>query len=91
MKTGIVRRVDDLGRIVIPKELRIKLRIEEGDALEECLTEDGNGIELRKYQPYATLGNVKAILFEYFAHNENSPIENENIKDQLIQLIQEIH
>ena len=36
--TGIVRRVDDLGRIVIPKEIRRTLRIREGDPLHTTLT-----------------------------------------------------
>lgn len=47
-ETGIVRRVDDLGRIVIPKEIRRSLHIREGDPL-ELFMEDGNLI-LKKYQ-----------------------------------------
>ena len=39
--TGIVRRVDDLGRIVIPKEIRRTLRIREGDPLLKTLTVEG--------------------------------------------------
>lgn len=39
--TGIVRRIDDLGRIVIPKEIRRHFGIKEGDALELYTTEDG--------------------------------------------------
>lgn len=39
--TGIVRRIDDLGRIVIPKEIRRALNIREGDALEIYTTDDG--------------------------------------------------
>lgn len=47
-ETGIVRRIDDLGRIVIPKEIRRTLRIREGDPLEIFLPEDG-GIAFKKY------------------------------------------
>ena len=39
--TGIVRRIDDLGRVVIPKEIRRQMRIEEGDPLEIYTTNDG--------------------------------------------------
>lgn len=39
--TGIVRRIDDLGRVVIPKEIRRSMRIREGDALEIYTTNDG--------------------------------------------------
>ena len=46
--TGIVRRVDDLGRIVIPKEIRRTLRIREGDPL-EIYTEKDGGVSYRKY------------------------------------------
>ena len=51
MKTiGIVRRIDDLGRVVIPKEIRRTLRIREGDPLEIFIDEDG-GVVFRKYIP----------------------------------------
>ena len=51
---GIVRRIDDLGRIVIPKELRKTLNMSEGDPLEMFVEEDSNGkasIILQKYEP----------------------------------------
>lgn len=48
--TGIVRRIDDLGRIVIPKELRRSLKIKEGDPL-EVFTEN-DAICFKKYHPY---------------------------------------
>lgn len=48
--TGIVRRIDDLGRVVIPKELRRTLGIMEGDPL-EIFVADGDQIVLRKYNP----------------------------------------
>lgn len=47
MSTGIVRRIDELGRIVIPKEIRKNLRIKNGDTLEIMV--DGDNITLRKY------------------------------------------
>ena len=52
--TGVVRRIDDLGRIVIPKEIRRVLHIKEGDPLEIYTDRDG-GIILRKYSPIGEL------------------------------------
>ena len=52
--TGVVRRIDDLGRIVIPKEIRKTLRIKEGDPL-EIFTEKEGSIILRKYSPIGEL------------------------------------
>lgn len=47
--TGIVRRIDDLGRIVIPKEIRRNIRLREGDAMEIFL--EDNCVCLKKYTP----------------------------------------
>lgn len=47
--TGIVRRLDDLGRIVIPKELRNTLRLKEGDPIE--ISREGENLFLRKFSP----------------------------------------
>ena len=52
--TGIVRRIDDLGRVVVPKEIRRTLRIREGDPL-EIYTDREGGIILRKYSPIGEL------------------------------------
>ncbi len=54
--TGVVRRIDDLGRIVIPKEIRKTLRIKEGSPL-EIFTEKEGDIILRKYSPISELSN----------------------------------
>ncbi|RYM04889.1 stage V sporulation protein T [Sporolactobacillus sp. THM7-7] len=54
--TGIVRRIDDLGRVVIPKEIRRTLRIREGDPLEIFVDHDGEVI-LKKYSPMSELGD----------------------------------
>lgn len=48
--TGIVRRIDDLGRVVIPKEIRRTAGIREGDPLEIFIDED-DGVVFRKYIP----------------------------------------
>lgn len=53
--TGIVRRIDDLGRVVIPKEIRRTLRIREGDPLEIFVDREGEVI-LKKYSPIRELG-----------------------------------
>lgn len=48
--TGIIRRIDDLGRVVIPKEIRRTVNIREGDPLEIFLEDDG-GVVFKKYNP----------------------------------------
>ncbi len=53
--TGIVRRIDDLGRVVIPKEIRRTMRIREGEPLEIFVDRDGEVI-LKKYSPIGELG-----------------------------------
>ena len=53
--TGIVRRIDDLGRVVIPKEIRRTMRIREGDPLEIFTDNDGEVI-FKKYSPIGELG-----------------------------------
>ena len=52
--TGVVRRIDDLGRVVIPKEIRRTLRIKEGDPLEIFTDREGQVI-LKKYSPIGEL------------------------------------
>ena len=54
--TGIVRRIDDLGRVVIPKEIRRTMRIREGDPLEIFTDKDGELI-FKKYSPIGELGD----------------------------------
>lgn len=53
--TGIVRRIDDLGRVVVPKEIRRTLRIREGDPMEIFTDREGE-IILKKYSPIGELG-----------------------------------
>ncbi len=61
--TGIVRRIDDLGRVVIPKEIRRTMRIREGDPLEIYTERDGEVI-FKKYSPMGELGEYAAQLCE---------------------------
>ena len=55
--TGIVRRIDDLGRVVIPKEIRRTMRIREGDPLEIYTDADGEVI-FKKYSPIGELSSI---------------------------------
>lgn len=66
--TGIVRRIDDLGRVVIPKEIRRTLRIREGDPLEIYTERDGEVI-FKKYSPMGDLSELAAQLCESIAKN----------------------
>lgn len=59
--TGIVRRIDELGRVVIPKEIRRTLRIREGAPLEIYTDNDGE-VVLKKYSP---IGEISAVAQDY--------------------------
>lgn len=61
--TGIVRRIDDLGRVVIPKEIRRTMRIREGDPLEIYTDNDGEVI-FKKYSPIGELSNYVNVFAE---------------------------
>ena len=61
--TGIVRRIDDLGRIVLPKEIRRTLRIREGDPL-EIYTDNEGGVVLRKFSQVGELSRVAGELID---------------------------
>lgn len=65
--TGIIRRVDELGRIVIPKEIRRTLRIREADPMEIFTDKDGE-IILKKYSPIGELAPVAQEMAEALAH-----------------------
>ena len=59
--TGIVRRIDDLGRVVIPKEIRRTMRIREGDPLEIFTNREGEVI-FKKYSP---IGEINSFASQY--------------------------
>ena len=66
--TGIVRRIDDLGRVVIPKEIRRTMRIREGDPL-EIYTEKDGGVIFRKYSPMGDLQDFAAQMCDAIGAN----------------------
>jgi len=71
--TGIVRRIDDLGRVVIPKEIRRTMRIREGDPLEIFTNADGEVI-FKKYSPIGELTEVSSIYAEVMFKNSTDPV-----------------
>lgn len=62
--TGVIRRIDELGRIVIPKEIRKNLRIKNGESLEVFV--EGNSIILKKYSQIESLENISVNYVEAF-------------------------
>jgi AbrB family transcriptional regulator (stage V sporulation protein T) len=70
--TGIVRRIDDLGRVVIPKEIRRTMRIREGDPLEIYTSKDGEVI-FKKYSLMGDLDEMASQFCEALSKNTGLP------------------
>ena len=102
--TGIVRRIDELGRVVIPKEIRRTLRIREGDPLEIFTDHDGE-VVLKKYSPigeiatiakdytdslYRTLGHVALISDRDAVVSSSGAAKREYVEKQLSQEVDTI-
>ena len=68
--TGIVRRIDDLGRVVIPKEVRHQLGIREGAPLELYMSDDGKELVLKKYDTTAPIRSIVNQLSDITADSE---------------------
>ena len=71
--TGIVRRIDDLGRVVIPKEIRRTMRIREGDPLEIYTSSDGEVI-FKKYSAINEMSGNAAQVAEVMTKLANCPV-----------------
>lgn len=71
--TGIVRRIDDLGRVVIPKEIRRTMRIREGDPLEIYTDADGEVI-FKKYSPMGEMSEFTSQYAEVLYRATNMPV-----------------
>lgn len=82
--TGIVRRIDDLGRMVIPKEIRRTLRIREGDPLEIYTDREGS-IVLKKYSPIGEITTFAKIYAESLSQVANYPVLIAD-RDQIVAL-----
>ena len=79
--TGIVRRIDDLGRVVIPKEIRRNLKLKEGDALEIFISKDNELV----FKPYFENERILDNFVEAFREMDIS-----NRKEIIIRLVEEM-
>ena len=71
--TGIVRRIDDLGRVVIPKEIRRTMRIREGDPLEIYTNQEGE-VVFKKYSPVGELSDFASQYADVMARACGMPV-----------------
>ena len=71
--TGIVRRIDDLGRVVIPQEIRRTMRIRDGDPLEIYTEKDGDVI-FKKYSPMGELSDFAVQMCETLGKSTGVPV-----------------
>lgn len=71
--TGIVRRIDDLGRVVIPKEIRRTMHIREGAPL-EIFTDTQGGVIFKKYSPVGELSDVTEHYADVLYRSVNTPV-----------------
>ena len=71
--TGIIRKIDDLGRIVIPKEIRKNLHIREGDPLEIFTASDGEVI-FKKYSPMGEISQFAGQYSEVLSRTSGMPV-----------------
>ena len=83
--TGIIRRIDDLGRVVVPKELRRMMRIKEGDPL-EIFTTNENAIILKKYHENEPEKNGIAVEPSAETHKQVTIYDTENDKNFYLNL-----
>ena len=88
--TGFLRRIDDLGRLVIPKEIRSKLNIREGDQLEICA--DSDRVILTLYKPFNDMSDQVKYIRDRYADSvgtELTTTQSEIIQqmDNLVKLL----
>lgn len=82
--TGIVRRIDDLGRIVVPKEIRRALRIREGDPLE--IFTDGDSVIFKKYNiAELTVKDIGVFIEQTYDCNESDKEVYAQVRSKMIE------
>ena len=72
-ETGIVRRIDDLGRVVIPKEIRRTMRIREGDPL-EIFTNSDDEVVFKRYSPVGGISSIAQSYAEALFQSTDLPV-----------------
>lgn len=105
MDTCIIRRIDDLGRVVIPKEIRKTLRIKEGDPLEFYIEKEN--VILKKHSPITALGEYSFVIADGIAKvtgksciitdtdkvvlvgGKDKSLENKLLSDKMISVLKE--
>ncbi len=92
--TGIVRRIDELGRIVIPREIRKQIGIHEGGPLEIYVDKKERTVTLKKYMPLDCYSETVNVLRDFmdddFSHNELSNTEKQTLYDVIKKLERKI-
>ena len=79
--TGIVRRMDDLGRIVIPKEIRRSMNWAEGDAIEMYVDTENNALALKKYNADTLYTKIEELRRQAF--DEMALPDYDEVKEKL--------
>ncbi len=88
-ETGVIRRIDELGRIVIPKEVRKKLKIRNGDSIDIYI--DNDKILLQKYSALKDLEEIVKVLVETLSKSYNASIVISDMSKVLATSIKEVN
>lgn len=84
--TGIIRRIDDLGRIVIPKDIRKKMGVYEGEPIEFFFSEQDGEIVLKKYVPET----IPKVITCFVNYRNNAIFQAENITEEELKHYKEL-
>lgn len=86
--TGIIRRIDDLGRVVIPREIRHTMKIREGDTFEICIDPVSNMVGFKKVNVHDNVcKDLQTLIKAYQYQSGLSAAESEILKEALSRLM----